>query len=156
MADAYTSISKSGEGRSSSENRLAVVDPVWAQTREEASELAAAEPALASFLYSSVLHHERLESALSYHIAQKLGTDEINPMMIRQLFEDAFSSHPEIGDAIRADLVAVKERDPACRTFVEPLLYFKGFHALEAYRVAHSLWQGWTQVRCRLPSEPNF
>jgi serine O-acetyltransferase len=39
------------------------------------------------------------------------------------------------------DLRAVRERDPACRSYLQPFLYFKGFVALEASRVAHSLWK---------------
>lgn len=122
------------------DSKLALVDPVWSRIRDEAEALAAQEPALASFLYASVLHHERLEGALGYHLAEKLGADNLGPMMIRQIFDDAYQAQPELGDAIRADIVAVSDRDPATRSLTEPLLYFKGFHALQAYRVANWLW----------------
>jgi len=120
---------------------IAVVDPVWSRVRREAAELAASEPALASFLYATVLHHARFENAMSYLLAQKLGTADVGSLLIRQLFEEAYAARPEIGEEMRADIVAVYERDPASRSYVEPLLYFKGFHALQAYRVTHWLWK---------------
>lgn len=115
-------------------------DPVWSQVREAAQDMVAAEPILASFIHATVLNHRRFERALSYHLAQKLGSVEVRAMLLRQVFDEAYESHPEIGSSIRADLVAVYERDPACSSYLEPFLYFKGFHALQCYRVAHWLW----------------
>lgn len=115
-------------------------DPVWARIRVEAEELVAQEPILASYVYAIVLNHRHFEDALSYHLAQKLGSSEVRAMLVRQVFDEALARHPEIGEAVRADLVAVNERDPACNGYLEPLLYFKGFHALQSYRVAHWLW----------------
>lgn len=120
---------------------IALVDPVWSRVRREAAELAAAEPALASFLYATVLHHARFENAMSYLLAQKLGTADVGSLLIRQLFDEAYAARPEIGQEMRADIVAVYDRDPASRSYVEPILYFKGFHALQAYRVTHWLWK---------------
>ncbi len=120
--------------------KFATVDPVWSKVREEALEMASREPILASFLHATVLNHERFEEALSYHLAQKLGSAEVRAMLVRQVFDEAFRKDTDIGAAVRADMVAVLERDPACTGYLEPLLYFKGFHALQAYRVAHWLW----------------
>lgn len=121
--------------------KVASCDPVWAQTRDEALDFARAEPILASFYHATVLNHHRLEDALSFHLAQKLGTTEASAMSLREVFDAAFANDPAIGEAIRADMVAVFERDPACQSFVQVLLYFKGFHALQSYRVAHWLWR---------------
>jgi serine O-acetyltransferase len=121
-------------------DEIAKLDPVWSRVRREAAELAAAEPALASFLYATVLHHDRLESAISYLLAQKLGSNDLSPLMIRQIFDQAFAARPVIGEELRADIVAVNDRDPASRSFAEPILYFKGFQALQSYRVMHWLW----------------
>ncbi len=115
-------------------------DPVWQRIREEAAAVAAEEPLLASMAYSAVLHHERLEDALSYILAQKLGSAELPPLGLREVIEEAFASDPDIGHAVRADLVAVNERDPACRSYLKPLLFFKGFQAIQAHRVSHWLW----------------
>ncbi len=120
--------------------KFATCDPIWGQTREQAAELAAREPMLASYLHATILNHERLEGALSYHLSQKLGGGDLTPMSVRQLIDEAFNAEPAIGDAVRADMAAVYDRDPACRTYVQVLLYFKGFHALQTYRVAHWLW----------------
>ncbi len=120
--------------------KFATCDPVWSALREEAVRLAAAESALASFVHATVLNNERLEEALSYHLAQKLGNDDVGPMQVRFVFDQAFTDAPVLGDDVRADLSAIFERDPAVNSYVEPFLFFKGFHALQAYRVTHWLW----------------
>lgn len=119
---------------------LSVCDPVWERVRTEAEEMAAGEPILASFLYSTILNHRNFNDAVAYHLAQKLGNAEVHSMQLRELFDEAMRDQPEIGEATRADIVAYYERDPACHSYIQPLLYFKGFHALQAYRVAHWLW----------------
>jgi serine O-acetyltransferase len=116
-------------------------DPVWSRIRTEAQASLDDEPILASYVHSTVLKHSTLESALSYHLAHKLGSVEVRAMLVREVFDEAFANDPDIGASVRADIVAVNKRDPACKTYLQPLLYFKGFHALQAYRVAHWLWQ---------------
>ncbi|MFO1186390.1 MAG: serine O-acetyltransferase [Alphaproteobacteria bacterium] len=140
MSDRTKPRGRKGAGELQRAAEIATCDPVWSRLRAEATDLAADEPALASFLYATILHHDRLEDALSYHLAQKLGSHDVGPIMIRELFEEAFAARPDIGEEVRADLAAVRERDPASRTYVEPMLYFKGFHALQAYRITHWLW----------------
>jgi len=115
-------------------------EEIWNQIREEAARDAQNEPALASFLYTVVLSHDRLEDALSYILASKLGSPVVTALTLRDLMDSAFSSSPSLGAAIRADLQAVVTRDPACQGYSVPLLYFKGFHSLQAYRVAHYYW----------------
>ena len=121
--------------------KLASVDPVWERLRAEAEATTEREPELAGFIHATILKHERLESALSYHMARKLGGEDLSPLMVRETFEDAMAADRGIGEAIRSDLAAVLERDPACHAYVDAFLYYKGFHALECYRVAHWLWQ---------------
>ena len=120
--------------------QLATHDPIWSRIRNEAEVMAKEEPILASYVHATILKHACLEDAISYHLAGKLGGTEVQPMLLREVFEEALGQDAEIGRAIRADIVAVNERDPACNSYLEPLLYFKGFHALQAYRVAHWLW----------------
>lgn len=117
-----------------------LVDPIWETIREEVTRDAKQEPMLASFLHAVVLNHKRLEDALSFHLASKLESSTITSLTLRDLFDEAFGGEPEIGRAFRADIQAVCTRDPACRGFSIPLLYFKGFHALQSYRVAHYFW----------------
>ncbi len=115
-------------------------DPVWRSICEEVKREAEAEPALASFLHATVLNHECLEDALSFRLAEKLQSPNLQPMPLREVIEEALTKSPPIGVAVRADLEAVRDRDPACLGLSEPLLYFKGFHALESYRIGHWLW----------------
>ena len=119
---------------------VAVCDPIWSALREQAEALASQEPALASFVHGTILKHHRLEEALSYHLARKIGCDDVSPTIIREIFEETMSADESIGQAVRTDLSAVFERDPACHTHVEAFLFYKGFHALQSYRIAHWLW----------------
>jgi serine O-acetyltransferase len=121
--------------------KLASCDPVWERLRAEAEGMAEREPALAGFIHATVLNHDRLEHALSYHMARKLGGEDLSPLAVRETFEQAIAADPKIGEALRADLSAVLDRDPACHSFAEAFLNYKGFHALECYRIAHWLWR---------------
>ncbi|WP_028709166.1 serine O-acetyltransferase [Propionicicella superfundia] len=115
-------------------------DEVWNRIRVDAEADAGTEPALASFLHSTVLSHPRLEDSLSYILAGKLESSAMNALTLRQLIDEALREDPAIGSSVREDLRAVLSRDPACRSYLVPLLYFKGFHSLQAYRVAHYFW----------------
>ena len=117
------------------------IDALWESIRNQTRKQAESEPVLASFLYSTILNHETLEAALSFHLANKLDIPAMPAMLMREVIEQALNDDPSIGEAVRADLYAVNERDSACCSLVTPLLYFKGFHALQAYRIAHWLWQ---------------
>jgi len=117
------------------------VDPVWTRIRGEAEEIARREPELATFIYSTVLHHDSLEAAVVHRVAERLDSPEVSAEMIRQAYADALESEPAIGAAFRADIVATVDRDPATNRFLEPVLYFKGFHAIQTHRLAHWLWR---------------
>src|SRR4029453_14310015 len=116
------------------------VDPVWTKIREAAQTAAAAEPVVAAPLHAPILSQPKFESALSYHLARLAGTTEVPAALIRQIFDEALSADPAIGLAARLDIVAVADRDPACTPHPTPLLWFKGYHALQTSRVAHWLW----------------
>jgi serine O-acetyltransferase len=120
--------------------RLASYDPIWSYLRAEAEELARTEPELASFAHATILRHDRLEEALSFHLARKIGSEDLGAMQVRQIFQEAFAADPQLGAAVRADLAAVYQRDPACHTHLQAFLFFKGFHALQSWRIAHWLW----------------
>src|ERR1700682_486622 len=97
------------------------VDPVWARIRSEAEDIAHREPELATFIYENVLHHDTLESAVIQRVSEAI--------------RDARS----IVKSSRADIVATVDRDPATSRFIEPVLYYKGFHAIQTHRLAHWL-----------------
>jgi serine O-acetyltransferase len=124
--------------------RLEVVSPatppVWAALRSEAAAAAKTEVALASLLAAVILNHDTLGDALSYQLARKLGDQEMRAMSLRDTFEEAYEAKPSLVEIAEDDLKAVFERDPACRGYVQPFLFFKGFLALQTHRVAHWLW----------------
>jgi serine O-acetyltransferase len=120
---------------------LNTVDPVWARVRLEAEEVVRREPELASFIYSTVLHHDQLETAIVYRLAQRLDHAALSGELIRQAYADALRDNPALGEIFRADIMATVDRDPATHRLIEPVLYYKGFHAIQTYRLAHWLWQ---------------
>src|SRR4051795_5410896 len=124
-----------------SAHKLDKVDPVWTRIREEAEEVARREPELSSFIYSSILHHDAFEHAVVHRIAERLDHADVSGELIRQAYADALEDDPSIGDAFRADIVATIDRDPAAHRYIDPLLYFKGFHAIQTHRLAHWLWK---------------
>ena len=128
-----------------SQQRLEVVDPanpppVWAALRNEAEAAGQKEAALASLLAAVILNHKSLGGALSYQLARKLGDQELRAMSIREIAEEAYASSPALVEIAEADLRAVFERDPACKGYLQPFLFFKGFLALQTQRVANWLW----------------
>jgi len=116
-------------------------DPVWERIRDEAARHASEEPILASFLHATILNHARLEMALSFHLASQLDSATASSLLLREVMLEAMEGDCGIYDSVRADLLAVEERDSACHELYVPFLYFKGFHALQTHRVAHCLWQ---------------
>jgi len=116
-------------------------DAIWEIIRTEAAEDTQQEPMLASFFHQIILNHRTFEDALSFHLASKLGSVTLPAVTLRDLIDEAFGGDPRIGVAFREDLQAVCDRDPACSRLSLPLLYFKGYQALQAYRVAHYYWQ---------------
>lgn len=123
------------------EKASSVLDPIWTALRQQAEAMAGREPTLAGFVHATILQHDRLEQALSYHLARKLGSDDLSPLAIREIFDAAIAADASFGQAVRADLSAVFERDPACHSYLDAFLFYKGFHALECHRVAHWLWR---------------
>lgn len=115
------------------------VDPVWARIRDEAEEITRREPELSTFIYENILHHGTLEAAIVHRVSQRLEHADVSGDMIRQAYDDALESDPSLGLAFRADIVATVDRDPATNRFIEPVLYYKGFHAIQTHRLAHWL-----------------
>ncbi len=127
------------EGMAQTIAEVGVLDPVWNKVVTEAQFALEKEPLLGAMIHSSILHHSSLEQALSYRIALKLASPEMPEQILREISDHAIEKG-YIGDFSRADLVAVRERDPACHNLTQPLLFFKGFQAIQAYRVGHFLW----------------
>ncbi len=115
-------------------------DPVWERILEETRVNAQQEPVLASFLHSTILNHDSLECALSFHLASQLDSPTVTSLLLREVMLHAMRADRGISDAVRADLLAVVDRDSACHELYIPFLYFKGFHALQSHRIGHWLW----------------
>ena len=113
---------------------------IWPVIRKEAEAEAQAEPLLGSFLHATILNHDSFEKALAFHLADKLGSPTMPSLMLADLMTDALAADSAIAEAACADIVAVDNRDPACRGCAIPLLYFKGFHAIQAFRISHWFW----------------
>jgi serine O-acetyltransferase len=126
--------------KTSHADALASVDPIWSAVQADARHIVQTEPAMASFVYATVLNHDRLEDAIVHRIAQRLDNHVVTAELIRSTFEAALADDPSLREAMRVDLAAVYDRDPACHRYIEPILYFKGFHAIETHRLSHWLW----------------
>jgi serine O-acetyltransferase len=130
------------------------IDTVWQVMRYEAMQEAQREPLLVSFLFSTILNHETLESALAFHLANLLSSPAMISTEVMSLCLEALQKSQEFRKSLRLDLLAVRDRDPACTCLPDAFLYFKGFHALQTYRVAHYLWKsGRTMLAQHLQSQ---
>lgn len=116
------------------------IDPVWEQIQDEARQAVLDEPLVGGFIHACILHHKSLEKALSYRVAAKLASNEMSMVVVREIVEEAYNADPSLIAASRADLVAIFDRDPACHRLLQPILYFKGYQAIQAYRIGHYLW----------------
>ena len=126
---------------------LLEVDPVWDRICDEARKAVVDEPLIGPMVHTGVLQHDSLDAALAFRIAMKLDSDEMSAQSLRDLLDRAYAEAPELVASARADLVATYDRDPACHRFVQPLLFFKGFQAVQSYRLGHWLWtQGKTDL----------
>ena len=114
---------------------------VWLSLRQEAADALSAEPGLASMLHATILSHEDLASALSYHLSRKLGDDAIRGMTVREMIQKAYAAQPTLVDSAEADLQSVYERDPATKGYLQAFMFFKGFLSIQIYRIAHALWR---------------
>jgi serine O-acetyltransferase len=117
-----------------------LADVLWLRLRQEAKEALAATPMLAPLFVESILNRRTFEAAIFHRVASRLKNDVVGIGVIVDAFYRAAEAEPGLIGALRADIAAVVERDPATERFIEPFLYFKGFHALQTHRLAHWLW----------------
>lgn len=119
---------------------LQPVDPIWDSVRQEAVAAVDNDPLLAAFLYSTILNQESLEDAVIHRIAQRLDHGDLSADLIAQTYKEMLRAEPEWSATVRVDIQAYYDRDPACDRFMMPVLYFKGFHAVQTHRLAHWLY----------------
>lgn len=117
----------------------AVADPIWVHIRSEAADILSSDADLARLVRSNILDQPSFDRAVIERLAARLDHPDVPRAGIVEIFSSIAASDASIGEGFRADLMAVADRDPACTRFVEPLLYFKGYHALQTHRFAHAL-----------------
>ncbi len=120
---------------------LADADPLFGRIRAEAEEILRREPELSKTVLTAVLNQTGFEAAVVHRIASRLDHADVPGSLLEQVFSEVVARERSIGDAFRADILAVFDRDPACTRLIDPLLYFKGFHAIQTHRIAHVLWR---------------
>lgn len=130
-------------------------DSLWTRIQREARVAVRQEPLLGSLIHAGLLHHSSFQAALAYRFSLKLASREMSEQILREIADDAYSRTPELTQAARADLEAVYDRDPATHRLMQPVLFYKGYQALQAYRIGNWLWrQGrrdlayFVQMRC--------
>ena len=116
-------------------------DLIWKQLEAEARMLIQREPLLASYVYSCVLNHGTLSSALSFLLANKLSNDVMSAIAFRELFDATFRAEPDIVEKASYDIQAVYDRDAATNSYLPVILFLKGYQSIQVHRVAHYLWQ---------------
>lgn len=119
---------------------MSAIDPIFDKLKQEAIQSSSQEPFLKSFFQRAVLNHESFASVLGYNLARQLSNSAVSRSQIEEIISQAFETESKIVDTARLDLEATLERDAACDGYLTPILYLKGFQALQSYRVAHWLW----------------
>ncbi|MCA3632251.1 MAG: serine O-acetyltransferase [Methylobacterium sp.] len=122
-------------------NAVSQVDPVWSKLRAEAEAVRGAEPALAGLMLATILQQPGIEAAVAHRIAERLHHADLPATLIRQAFAEFLEANPAYREILRADIGAVMDRDPACDRMLQPVMYFKGFQAIQTHRLAHWLWR---------------
>jgi serine O-acetyltransferase len=120
-------------------NPINSLDPVWSRLRSEAEAVLAIEPSMAGLILSTIMQQSSLEAAVAHRIAERLDHPDLPASLIRQAFAQFVAASPDYRAILRSDIMAVVDRDPACSRVIEPVLYFKGFQAIETHRLAHWL-----------------
>jgi serine O-acetyltransferase len=120
-----------------------IVSPqeLWQAIRREAESAASRDHVLGASLQKSILDHADLGGALAWQIGQRLGADDDERTRFARAAGEAFAAAPDLVEAASRDLQGIVRHDPAVTALLPPLLNFKGFVALEAWRVSNRLWQ---------------
>jgi serine O-acetyltransferase len=134
MSRAHASIS-------SIRNPECIQDNVWKSILDEAKKACQAQPFMSSFFHCNIISHASFHHAISYYLASRLASSTLSAMSWQSVFHEAFEDEPELIAQMLNDLLAHFNRDAACDEYIVPLLYYKGFHALQSYRIAHWLWR---------------
>lgn len=131
----------SNQATTQDHSQIGAIDPIWDTIRKEAQAAVDKDPVLSTFLYTTILNQSSLEAAVIHRVCERLDHPDVCADLLRQTFRSMWEANPGWSDVLRVDIQAVYDRDPACNRFIQPVLYFKGFHAVQSHRLAHWLWQ---------------
>ena len=118
-----------------------MTDDVWSVIKEEVSLRIQAEPTLEPYLNLLVLSQDSLVSAIASIISSKLNSDALSSKDIKNFILDVYKNCDGIAESLEEDLIFFKDNDPACKYYSTPILFYKGFQGLAAYRAANCLWK---------------
>jgi len=118
-----------------------MTDDVWSVIKEEVKLRIQAEPTLEPYLNLLVLSQDSLVSAIASIISSKLNSDALSSKDIKNFILDVYKNCDGIAESLEEDLIFFKDNDPACKYYSTPILFYKGFQGLAAYRAANCLWK---------------
>ena len=122
------------------QNGIVPIDQVWRSVRREAESVLASDPLFGASVSAAILDHADLGSALAYQIGERLGKTEADRQLFTRVAREAQHASPDLVDAASRDLHGIAVHDPATTALLPPLLNFKGYVALQAWRVSNWLW----------------
>jgi len=126
--------------RSKSPSSHPKMESIWQEIEQEARNAAAKQSEMASYYYVNVLNHNNFSESIRYSLSNRLANRQMSAMTLHSLMSQAMEAEPDIVHSMLADLLAHYERDAACDQYILPLLFFKGYHAMQAHRIAHYYW----------------
>jgi len=114
---------------------------LWQLIQKQAASIVQKEAVLAPVFQESIIDLSSLEEAIAYKLARKLASASMTAKVLEPILQEVLTGVPKIAESASADLIAIEDRDAACHSTLHPLLFYKGFHAISTYRIAHQLWK---------------
>lgn len=122
------------------QNAIAPIDQLWLSVRREAESAIASDPLFGASLSAAILDHPDLGSAVAHQIGERLGKRADDRQLFARVAREAYRASPDLVEAASRDLQSIAVHDPAMTRLLPPLLNFKGYVALQAWRVSNWLW----------------
>lgn len=117
------------------------LDLVWKTIQDEARQISSSEHRLTALMEDIFISRNSIACSVAARLSRKLAREDMTRDELLPLLEEILVDHPELVLSMVSDLIAINERDPACHSLTQPLLYYKGFLALATYRLGHRMWK---------------
>lgn len=127
-------------GSNANEYHPARIKQLWQRMRRDAYKITHENDLLRELLHRVVVSQSSFAEALTQRLAEKLASGDLAIGALRSVIGRTLANHPSIVIAAHDDVLAVLDRDPACAHSLQPILFFKGFLALQCHRIAHAQW----------------